>query len=151
MARLMGIVREEVKPLIATLIFISIWHNDTEYHERLWEKRFYSSKTQPLLLSAGMRGNTAPAWPLGAKRRWEEVGVVSVHAGSCPREVQHQSSAFAKNLFCQNLFREWFEDWILFTVFLLNWLTHLPLLCNSQIFRSRWGETGELFWSLISQ
>lgn len=93
MARLIGIVREEVKQLIATLIFISIWH-DTEYHERLWENRFYSSKIQPLPRSAGTRGNTAPVWSLCAKPRWEEVGVVNIHAGSCPREVQHQSSAF---------------------------------------------------------
>lgn len=30
MARLIGIGSEEVKQLIATLIFICIWHNDTE-------------------------------------------------------------------------------------------------------------------------
>lgn len=94
MARLIGIVREEVKHLIANLIFICIWNNDTEYHERLWENRFYSSKIQLLPRSAGTRGYTAPVWSLCANPRWEEVGVVNIHAGSCPREVQHQSSAF---------------------------------------------------------
>lgn len=94
MTRLIGIVREEVKHLIATLIFISIWHNDTEYHERLWENLFNSSKIQLLPQSAWTRGNTAPVWSLCAKPWWKEVGFVNIHAGSCLREVRHQSSAF---------------------------------------------------------
>lgn len=45
MARLIGIVREEVKQLIATLIFISIWHNDPEYHEVVRESLLFLSNS----------------------------------------------------------------------------------------------------------
>ena len=71
MARLTGIGSKEVKQLIATLIFICIWHNDTEQHEMLWEKRFCCNVEQ-LLLSVITRGNSAPVWSLCAKRQLKE-------------------------------------------------------------------------------
>lgn len=89
MAWLVGIGREEVKQLITTLIFISIWHNDTECRERF----FSPTKIQSLL----PRGNTTPLWSLCIKRRWAEVGVVRIQTGSCAQQTQRatsKSSAF---------------------------------------------------------
>lgn len=145
MARLIGIVREEVKQLIATLIFISIWHNDTEYHEVVRESL--------LFLSNSTSWDARKHCPRVVTARHASMG----GSGSCERPCRKLSprSATPKFLFLRKTcsarsfsgsdsqpqcFSRGLDPIYLF------WLTHLLLFYNSQISSSRWAETGEVSW-----
>lgn len=135
----------------------------------LWEKLFCSTKIQPLLLSAGTNGNSAPVWsPCALSVNWKkwEWYASTEEAVSETAKDNIKVSFLKRTCSAKKLFSEWFQPILkcspggldpisslkgYFLAKISVWLIPVLFLYNIEIIGNKAGERFETCWCHISQ